>query len=188
MPALEHYDTLQAIRNNQAIANSSNSMLETSKQVATDEDGEVDGTSAQAAINNQLYAQAALTQMLYQTHSAERAMQFSADEAEKQREWSAMMSNTAYQRSVADLKKSGLNPILAYTNGPASSPTGSSATGFAQSGSQANVDVTDWESNKKNATANMLSSVAQLIYGSAKTVEAIGHMVPGKMPSFGFGK
>ena len=43
------------------------------------------------------------------------------------------MSGTAYKRAMKDLRNSGLNPILAYTQGPASTPSG--ATGSASAGS-----------------------------------------------------
>lgn len=43
------------------------------------------------------------------------------------RSWQQMMSNTAHQREVADLRKAGLNPVLSAMGGNgASTPTGAS--------------------------------------------------------------
>lgn len=57
----------------------------------------------------------------------ERSNKAMAEQASRQMDFQEAMSNTAYQRSMADMKKAGLNPILAAKLGGASTPPGAMA-------------------------------------------------------------
>lgn len=46
-------------------------------------------------------------------------------EAARNRRFQAKMANSVYQRTMADMEKAGLNPILAYQKGGSPSPSGS---------------------------------------------------------------
>lgn len=53
---------------------------------------------------------------------------FNAEQAQKTRDFEERMSNTSYQRSMADMLRAGLNPILAYAKSGASTPSGATAS------------------------------------------------------------
>ena len=70
------------------------------------------------------------------------------------------MSSSAYQRAVSDMKQAGLNPMLAYQQGGASSPQGASAVFNSEAGAGVNAAL----------QANMNSAqVANLEAQTAKT-------------------
>lgn len=58
---------------------------------------------------------------------------FNQLEAQKNRDFQHFLSDTSYQRAVTDMKHAGLNPMLAYSNGGASTPVGSTASGVTTS-------------------------------------------------------
>ena len=61
--------------------------------------------------------------------NAQTSNAFNANQAQLNRDYQTEMSNTAYQRQVADMSAAGLNPMLAYMKGGgASSPSGSTAS------------------------------------------------------------
>lgn len=102
--------------------------------------------------------------------SARRQREFEAAEAQKARDWSEMMSNTAHQREMADLKAAGLNPILSATGGQgAYTPGASSAHGVAGGQSSlantinASANLIGAISKDKNATGNDISSAIKLV-------------------------
>lgn len=127
------------------------------------------GFAGQQQMNQQNIGLARDT-MAFNAQQADLNRQFQHNEAGLQEEFQRQMSNTAYQRVVADLKAAGLNPMLAYSHGGSSTPSGAMGSGSQASGvmptignpmlaasvgaqSAASIANTDADTALKNATA-----------------------------------
>lgn len=126
-----------------------------------------------AGQNNAWSAEQARKQMEFQKQSAERAMQFNHDEAELSRKWQEMMSNTAHQREIKDLKAAGLNPVLSAMAG-APVTSGATASGYASQGAMGETDHST-SGALVSLLGSMLSAQTQLASTalSARSQEAV---------------
>ena len=137
----------------------------------------------------------AIMQGVYNHIENSVAMNYNSAEALANREWQEHMSSTAYQRAVEDMKKAGLNPILAFSNGGASTPGGSagtisgasmglassSALGVSRSGgfvpnaySSSSWSQSDWY-NAAQSWQQMLSTTHMTPYGLQKALTEVGN-------------
>lgn len=159
----------------------------------------------EAAMQGKYNSQSMLKQMGYNTLQAimqgvynhienSVAMNYNSAEALANREWQEHMSSTAYQRAVEDMKKAGINPILAFANGGASTPGGSAGTisgasmGLASSSalgvsrssgfvpnaySSTSWSKSDWY-NAAESWQQMLSETHMTPYGLQKALTEVG--------------
>ena len=160
----------------------------------------------ESAMQSKYNSQSMLKQMGYNTLQAimqgvynhienNVAMNYNSAEAQANRDWQEHMSSTAYQRAVEDMKKAGLNPILAFANGGASTPGGSagtisgasmglassSALGVSRSGGfvpnayeSSSWSQSDWF-NAAQSWQQMLSTTQMTPYGLQKALTKIGN-------------
>lgn len=108
--------------------------------------------------------------------------------ADKQMDFQERMSSTSYQRAMSDMKQAGLNPMIAYMQGGASTPAGAMATlqtpnkgaigaGLANTARAVAGDVTAIGQQKSQtslnqANAQLAETQQQKVTANAKESEA----------------
>ena len=104
----------------------------------------------------------------------EKAAAYNAEQAQINREWQERMANTVYQRTVKDMIKAGINPVLAADMGLGTASVNSGAT--ASMGNPMSY-MSNTYADSESASQSKNSSWNESMSGLAYLADAIGNAI-----------
>lgn len=127
-----------------------------------------DASAAQAGVSNAFTSDMQAANREFTNWQADKAMGFSRE-----------MANTAYQRAMVDMRKAGLNPILAYQQGGGPSPQGTAGAGGGGSAASASMSGASGSptsasiANEGEGIARGISGIVGSAVDAMKTIEGV---------------